>query len=488
MAKVFISYRRTDSASTSGRIYDRLVGRFGKANIFKDVDDIPVGVRFPDYIQDSLRQCVVELVIIGRAWLTAQAEDGARRLDDARDWVRLEIEAGLTQDLTVIPVLVDGASMPTRASLPESLQALRDINAIEVRNDPDFGRDMDRLMAAVELKIVAKPKRTGPNWFRRPNPTSASAPLARQRAAEIALEPEAPRPISRSKPMPAVERTPAVQPEPRSTPPPVSAKRALLIAGAAIVLPVALYVSWAFALDHLTTLGEYFYPFSTLDYVTDFGEAFFYSPYWFWISVAMAFSPNAIAVALGFWLALQNFSQKGGGRALIGTLLLATLTVVILRFFTSEVLPGFVGGQWFCALRDCYPYPVPPQNFVVYRILARVLAYGVLYPLGAALWCGLGCWLASGFAQWPELGRLSSGKRAQQGTVFALVVTFLIYAMTAIAFALYLVPQLATTYNGPGIWFLVDGVEPVVVIFIPSLIILGIGSIPIWRLIRNQSR
>jgi hypothetical protein len=73
-------------------------------------------VYFPEYIQASLQQCVVELVIIGREWLTAKTEDGTRRLDDPQDWVRQEIEMGFTLGLTVIPALVEGANMPPRAS------------------------------------------------------------------------------------------------------------------------------------------------------------------------------------------------------------------------------------------------------------------------------------------------------------------------------------------------------------------------------------
>lgn len=77
MAKVFISYPRADSASVSGRIYDRLVAQLGRGNVFKDVDDIPPGVNFGAYIQGSLRQCAVALVIIGPRWLDPQAADGA---------------------------------------------------------------------------------------------------------------------------------------------------------------------------------------------------------------------------------------------------------------------------------------------------------------------------------------------------------------------------------------------------------------------------
>ena len=150
MAQVFISYRRSDSASVSGRIRDHLVTRFGNEAVFKDVNSIPPGAHFPEYIRDVLQQCVVELVIIGPHWLKAQADDGRRRLDESQDWVRQEIEIGLDLGLTVIPVLVEGAGLPPKTYLPESLQVLRDINAISVSNDPGFSSDMDRLIRAVE--------------------------------------------------------------------------------------------------------------------------------------------------------------------------------------------------------------------------------------------------------------------------------------------------------------------------------------------------
>jgi hypothetical protein len=145
VAKVFISYRRADSASASGRIYDRLVARFGQQNVFKDVDNIPPGVNFGAYIQNSLRQCAVVLVVIGPHWL----DPGGPRLDDPTDWVRIEIEMAFALKLTVIPLLVEGAPVPNAAQLPGSLRELTQINMVMVRNDPDFAHDMERLMAAL---------------------------------------------------------------------------------------------------------------------------------------------------------------------------------------------------------------------------------------------------------------------------------------------------------------------------------------------------
>ncbi len=157
MAKVFISYRRADSATISGRIYDRLAARFGRTEIFKDVDDIPPGVNFVDYIQTSLRQCAVMLALIGPHWLGATAADGRRRLDGADDLVRREIEAALDLGLVVIPVLVEDARMPRAADLPESLRPLALINAVSVHNDPYFDHDIQRLIGAVDRALSSEP-------------------------------------------------------------------------------------------------------------------------------------------------------------------------------------------------------------------------------------------------------------------------------------------------------------------------------------------
>jgi formylglycine-generating enzyme required for sulfatase activity len=145
MSQVFISYRRDDSADAAGRIYDRLVQCFGRDNVFKDVDDIPPGVDFRAVISEAVGRCQVLLAVIGRDWLEIVGPSGKRRLDDPRDFVRLEIEAALSRGILVIPVLVGRAGMPGEERLPESLRPLAFRNAVEVRRDPDFHHDVDRL-------------------------------------------------------------------------------------------------------------------------------------------------------------------------------------------------------------------------------------------------------------------------------------------------------------------------------------------------------
>jgi hypothetical protein len=156
MAKVFISYRRTDSAAFSGRIYERLIARFGRKNIFKDVDDIPPGVDFPEYIQNSLRQCAVVLVVIGPHWLEERDAKGERRLDDPGDFVRLEIETALNLRLAVVPLLVDGVKMPQSNELPGTLRPLTLFNTVQVGNDPDFARDIEQVITNLKHMLARR--------------------------------------------------------------------------------------------------------------------------------------------------------------------------------------------------------------------------------------------------------------------------------------------------------------------------------------------
>ena len=151
---VFISYRRDDSADITGRIYDRLIQRFSKDIVFKDVDSIPLGIDFRQHLEGALSQCRILLAIMGDEWRGGQGVDGKRRIDDPRDHVRLELEVALGRNIPVIPVLVRKASIPAEEELPPSLKSLAYRNGIQVRPDPDFHGDMDRLIKGIEPHLT----------------------------------------------------------------------------------------------------------------------------------------------------------------------------------------------------------------------------------------------------------------------------------------------------------------------------------------------
>ena len=152
---VFLSYRREDSADVAGRIYDRLAVAFGQDQVFKDVDSIPLGVDFREHLQHVVGKCDVLLAVIGDQWLAARAGEAASRLDDPKDFVRIELESALHRGIPVIPVLVRGAAVPHEAELPSTLGTLAYRSGIAVRADPDFHRDMDRLIDGVRHHVTS---------------------------------------------------------------------------------------------------------------------------------------------------------------------------------------------------------------------------------------------------------------------------------------------------------------------------------------------
>lgn len=148
MPDIFISYRRGDSAGHAGRLYDGLVSRFADSQVFIDVDAIAPGIDFVQRIQEAVQSCDVVLVLIGEEWVSMKGRDGTRRLDDAEDFVRLEIAAALERGVPLVPVLVEGARMPDASALPENIRGLARQNAIEL-SDARWHYDVSRLIEAV---------------------------------------------------------------------------------------------------------------------------------------------------------------------------------------------------------------------------------------------------------------------------------------------------------------------------------------------------
>ncbi len=152
--KLFISYRRDDSAGHAGRLRDRLEREFGRDLLFMDVDAIPLGLNFIKVLRDEVAKCDVLLAVIGPNWATILDKNGKRRLDDKNDFVRIEIATALTRDIPVIPVLLDNAELPKPEQLPPDLEELSVRNGIYVRH-ASFHGDMDRLIAGLRGPLGA---------------------------------------------------------------------------------------------------------------------------------------------------------------------------------------------------------------------------------------------------------------------------------------------------------------------------------------------
>lgn len=152
---VFISYRRSDTTGEAGRLADSLENLLGAACVFRDADDIPAGEDFAVFLQRELAGTEVAVVLIGKKWL---AELNSRLNKPEPDFVRIEIATALRLGKRVIPVLLQGAELPSAASLPDDLRALVNRQAINLRDEAwiaDAGRLADAIGRPYDWRRLA---------------------------------------------------------------------------------------------------------------------------------------------------------------------------------------------------------------------------------------------------------------------------------------------------------------------------------------------
>jgi hypothetical protein len=161
-SKIFVSYRREDAAAEAARIRDRLTTLLGSDNVFMDVDALKPGQRFDQELSKALSTCNVFLAIIGPLWYDLAY---TRAQADGIDYVRQEIATALARDITVIPILIDRAVLPSPEALPDDLRPLVLHQAYQIRHE-HFGRDIEALIAALSVKPDRTSGRTTVGWRR----------------------------------------------------------------------------------------------------------------------------------------------------------------------------------------------------------------------------------------------------------------------------------------------------------------------------------
>jgi hypothetical protein len=175
--KLFISYRREETAGHAGRLYDAMAAQFGDANVFMDVDLEP-GIDFVERITQAVGSCHVLLVVMGPRWATLQGDSGRARIAEPDDFVRLEVETALRRsDVTVIPLLVAGARMPEPAELPEALRPITRRNALEL-SDLRWRYDIGRLGATLSARLGAPAEVPVPETVPAPEPRTRTRSVA----------------------------------------------------------------------------------------------------------------------------------------------------------------------------------------------------------------------------------------------------------------------------------------------------------------------
>ncbi len=145
---IFLSYRRDDSRGYTNAIYTLLELHFPPGSIFMDVDTLVPGSDFVQSLQEAVENCDIFLAVIGSRWENIKNEKGQRRLENPEDFVRIEVAHALERGIPVIPVLVDGAQMPSSDNLPDNLKDLARRHAFTIGDH--MRPDMERLIKVLE--------------------------------------------------------------------------------------------------------------------------------------------------------------------------------------------------------------------------------------------------------------------------------------------------------------------------------------------------
>ncbi|MFZ0691979.1 MAG: TIR domain-containing protein [Acidobacteriaceae bacterium] len=180
-----MNYRRNDSEGEAGRLFDEMAKQFGENSVFMDVSAIEPGRDFRKAIDESVSSCSVLLAMIGQDWLNTKGAQGHRRLEDANDFVRIELASALRRDIPVVPVLVRGAKMPTAEELPDDLKELAFRNAVELTH-ARWKSDVEVLIRALRPYMdepggdrqAQETREPGREAIAKPAPKNASAPAA----------------------------------------------------------------------------------------------------------------------------------------------------------------------------------------------------------------------------------------------------------------------------------------------------------------------
>ena len=147
--RLFLSYRRDDTGGRAGRLFDALVTRYGHDAVFQDVNTVEPGLNFVQQVEVAIKSSDVVLVVIGPQWLSSPAPEGGRRVDRPDDFVRRELTIALDADVRVVPVLVDGATLPLAGELPEGIVPLLQRQAVSI-DDVSWRQDVDALIRRLE--------------------------------------------------------------------------------------------------------------------------------------------------------------------------------------------------------------------------------------------------------------------------------------------------------------------------------------------------
>lgn len=150
--RLFISYRRRQDAWAVGHLRDRLVGEFGREQVFFDADTLQGGQRWLDEIRAAIAGASAVVVVFDQAWV-GHLPDGTRRIDQPDDPVRQELMLAHAQGVAIVPVVIDQAAVPGDADLPEDLRFLNTLHFRRLNPTASIDQQVNALIADIRQAI-----------------------------------------------------------------------------------------------------------------------------------------------------------------------------------------------------------------------------------------------------------------------------------------------------------------------------------------------
>jgi len=185
--EIFLSYRRDDTGGHSRSLFQQLDKRFPE-RVFLDWEGIRIGENFLSKLE-AVGQCAkLLLVLIGKQWLSATDAAGNQRIALVDDVVGKEITLALERGIAVVPVLFDGATMPTEAELPLWLKPLALCNAVTLSNG-NYDSDLERLTRGIE-EILGEDRAVVIHAVRRENDWTSATAFGKEVSVEFSFTPK----------------------------------------------------------------------------------------------------------------------------------------------------------------------------------------------------------------------------------------------------------------------------------------------------------
>lgn len=155
--KIFVNYRRSQSLKEADHLATILGTHFGEKRVFVDVRGIAGFSDWFEILREQVEGTAALIALIGRDWLGALDKREYPDNEATKDFVRYEIAEALKRNIPVLPVLLDGATLPKEQQLPMEMRGLLRCQGMELR-ETHFTEDAAAISEKLSSILAETPR------------------------------------------------------------------------------------------------------------------------------------------------------------------------------------------------------------------------------------------------------------------------------------------------------------------------------------------